>query len=343
MSGRVRAAAPERLRSGLPESSLPGTGRHRAPRERLAGTRGVEEIRGVLDRDSPVPEILRPDHDRRAAAAVTQAAGARDQDLVTHTARLGQVLERPVELERAALAAARALGLGAAVVGADEDLTDGDRHEAKSIESAGASRLRGHRRCARRAVPSGVVLSGQTVAVRLLLNPASGRGRGARARSALEALCRRHAVELEETSAAEDLARRARRAAEEGIERLLVGGGDGTWHWAAQGLAGGETALAPIPLGTGNDLARELGFPLEAESAFAAALAGSRDRIDLGRIDLGPTDSRKAEERYFCGVAGVGFDAAVAQYARTRVKLLRGPLVYAWPRSPRSRASGRRP
>jgi diacylglycerol kinase (ATP) len=32
----------------------------------------------------------------------------------------------------------------------------------------------------------------------------------------------------------------------------------------------------------------------------------------------------------FCGVAGVGFDAAVAEYARTRVKRLRGPLVYAW-------------
>jgi diacylglycerol kinase (ATP) len=155
---------------------------------------------------------------------------------------------------------------------------------------------------------------------RMLLNPSSGRGRGGRALASLARLCQRHGIAIEESGSADDLARRARRAADEGVERLLVAGGDGTWHWAAQGLAGSECALAPIPLGTGNDLARELGYPLDAERAFAAALAGARDRIDLGRIG----------ERYFCGVAGVGFDAAVAEYARTRVRRLRGPIVYAW-------------
>jgi diacylglycerol kinase (ATP) len=160
----------------------------------------------------------------------------------------------------------------------------------------------------------------QAVKSKLLLNPAAGRGRGGRALAALERLCARHGVELEASDSPSDLALRARRAAESGVDRLLVAGGDGTWHWAAQGLAGTSTALAPIPLGTGNDLARELGYPLRAESAFAAALAGERDRIDLGRIG----------ERYFCGVAGIGFDATVAEYARTRVRRLRGPLVYAW-------------
>lgn len=155
---------------------------------------------------------------------------------------------------------------------------------------------------------------------RLLLNPASGRRRGARHRERLRALAAAHGLTFEESASAADLATRARRAAEEGVERLLVGGGDGTWHWAAQGLAGGETALAPIPLGTGNDLARELGYPLDAERAFAAALTGTVTRIDLGRIG----------ERLFCGVAGVGFDAAVAEHARSRVRWLRGPAVYAW-------------
>ena len=154
---------------------------------------------------------------------------------------------------------------------------------------------------------------------RLLLNPASGRGRGARWRERLARLARAAEVELEESSSARDLAARARRAADEGVERLLVAGGDGAWHWAAQGLAGTATALAPLALGTGNDLARELGMPLDAERAFAAALAGAVDRIDLGRIG----------DRLFCGVAGVGFDAAVAERAR-RVRVLRGPAVYAW-------------
>ncbi|HLF56661.1 MAG TPA: diacylglycerol kinase family protein [Thermoanaerobaculia bacterium] len=155
---------------------------------------------------------------------------------------------------------------------------------------------------------------------RLLLNPAAGRGRGARRCARLEALARAAGIGFETSTSAGDLVERARRAAEEGVERLLVAGGDGTWHWAAQGLAGSATALAPIALGTGNDLARELGFPLDAEAAFRSALAG-----ELARIDLGLLGGRR-----FCGVAGVGFDAAVAEYARTRVRRLRGPAVYAW-------------
>ncbi len=156
--------------------------------------------------------------------------------------------------------------------------------------------------------------------VRLLLNPASGRGRGGRARTSLERLAKRAGIAMEESSSAADLARRSREAALAGVERLLVAGGDGTWHWAAQGLAGTATALAPIPLGTGNDLARELGYPLDLAGAFAAGVEGPLTRIDLGRMG----------ERWFCGVAGVGFDAAVAERARSRTRWLRGPLVYAW-------------
>jgi diacylglycerol kinase (ATP) len=158
---------------------------------------------------------------------------------------------------------------------------------------------------------------------RLLLNPAAGRGRGARCRRTLERLARAAGVEVEVSTGAADLATRARRAAADSVERLLVAGGDGTWHWAAQGLAGSATALAPIALGTGNDLARELGFPLDPEAGFARALEGEIGRIDLGRIG-GPGGRR------FCGVAGVGFDAAVAEFARSRVRRLRGPAVYAW-------------
>jgi diacylglycerol kinase (ATP) len=155
---------------------------------------------------------------------------------------------------------------------------------------------------------------------RILLNPASGRGRGARRGARLRRLAREAGIGFEESASAADLSTRARRAAEEGIDRLLVAGGDGTWHWVAQGLAGTETALAPLALGTGNDLARELGYPLEFERALAIGLEAPVERIDLGRIG----------ERRFCGVAGVGFDAAVAEYARSRVKRLRGPAVYAW-------------
>jgi diacylglycerol kinase (ATP) len=158
------------------------------------------------------------------------------------------------------------------------------------------------------------------MSARLLLNPTAGRGRGARLRRRLERLSDRAGLVLEESSSTADLTHRARRAADEGIDRLLVAGGDGTWHHAAEALAGSATALAPIPAGTGNDLARALGYPRDPAVAFAAALHGEPGTMDLG----------VAGERTFCGVAGAGFDAAVAEYARTRIRRLRGPAVYAW-------------
>ncbi len=154
----------------------------------------------------------------------------------------------------------------------------------------------------------------------MLLNPSAGRGRGARLRRRLERLSARAGIVLEESSSVADLARRARAAAADGIDRLLVAGGDGTWHHAAAALAGSATALAPIPAGTGNDLARSLGYPNDPGVAFAAALHGEPGRMDLGL----------AGDRPYCGVAGAGFDAAVAEYARTRIRRLRGPAVYAW-------------
>jgi len=155
---------------------------------------------------------------------------------------------------------------------------------------------------------------------KVLLNPGAGRGRGARLRERVATLARRAAIPMEESADAADLATRAARAAADGVERLIVAGGDGTWHHAARGLAGSATALAPLPAGTGNDLARSLGFPLALGPAFAAAL-----ELPLARIDLGDVDGLP-----YCGVAGAGFDGAVAEYARTRVRRLRGPTVYTW-------------
>lgn len=154
---------------------------------------------------------------------------------------------------------------------------------------------------------------------RILLNPAAGRGRGGRALTAIAAAARRHGIGLEVPESSAALSERARCAAAEGVARLLVCGGDGTWHHAARGVAGTDCALAPIALGTGNDLARELGFPLEPVAAIRLALESPIARIDLGRAGGG----------IFCGVAGSGFDSQCAEYAKS-VRRFRGPLVYVW-------------
>lgn len=66
---------------------------------------------------------------------------------------------------------------------------------------------------------------------------------------------------------------------------VVVGGGDGTLGAAAAGLAYTSAALAILPLGTRNHLARQLGVPLELDAAAALAVSGHRHRIDLGVAD----------------------------------------------------------
>lgn len=154
--------------------------------------------------------------------------------------------------------------------------------------------------------------------IRFLVNPAAG---GGKARGALEALsraARRHGATLHTTHDAEDLVESSRRAAAEGVERLLVAGGDGTFHHAVQGLAGSECALGPIPLGRGNDLAGTLGVVAELEKAIEGAVTAPVRRMDLGRV----------ESWFFNGYCGLGFDSEAARRAYEGSRLFRGPLAY---------------
>ena len=154
---------------------------------------------------------------------------------------------------------------------------------------------------------------------RFLVNPGGGRGRAGRHLRAIRELAARAGASVELSRDVEDLCARARRAAADGVERLVVAGGDGTVHHAIRGLEGGDCALAILPLGSGNDLATALGVPTALRAAAEVALHGAARRIDLGRFGGVP----------FGCVAGVGFDSEVNRYANS-LRRLRGPLIYVW-------------
>jgi diacylglycerol kinase (ATP) len=75
-----------------------------------------------------------------------------------------------------------------------------------------------------------------------------------------------------------------------------------------------------IPLGRGNDLAAELAVPSDLAEAFQMALNGPIRSIDVGR----------ANDRYFNGYCGVGFDSEAARYADKAPAILGGPLAYVY-------------
>ncbi|MFV9503953.1 MAG: diacylglycerol/lipid kinase family protein [Oscillochloridaceae bacterium umkhey_bin13] len=125
-------------------------------------------------------------------------------------------------------------------------------------------------------------------------------------------------VTVEPTLAPGDGIRLARQAARTGFDLVVAAGGDGTINEVINGLAGTRTALAPLPLGTMNVWARELGLPLQPRAAAATLLEWQPRRIDLGR----------AGDRYFLLMAGIGFDAAITAGVRADEKRRFGALAY---------------
>src|SRR5919106_484658 len=131
------------------------------------------------------------------------------------------------------------------------------------------------------------------------------------------ALWAAHDVTLAETSRRGHATRLAQGAAADGVDVVVVLGGDGTLNEAANGLARTACALAPLPGGSTNVFARTIGLPndpIEATGGSLDALA----RRSIRRVGLGSVN-----DRYFLFHTGVGFDAAVVEQVERRSDLKR--------------------
>ena len=177
--------------------------------------------------------------------------------------------------------------------------------------------------------------------VLLLVNSAASSVTGRRRVVIQKALSADHEVTLSETVRRGHATRLARSAASDGIDVVVVLGGDGTLNEAANGLAGTDTALAALPGGSTNVFARIIGLPDDPIEA-AGQLLDALDRGAVARIGLGVVDGR-----YFLFHCGIGFDAAVVELVESRGPLKRWaghPLfVYAAVTTWLQRANRRRP
>lgn len=131
-------------------------------------------------------------------------------------------------------------------------------------------------------------------------------------------LSRGEPVETCASRSPEEACALAAEAAANRAPRIWVAGGDGSIHSVLPALTHTDTALAAIPWGTGNILARELGIPLDWRRAIPALVRGTVRTLDAARVN----------GRAFCLFAGAGFDAEVVRNVSPALKRISGRTAF---------------
>ncbi|HEX2723312.1 MAG TPA: YegS/Rv2252/BmrU family lipid kinase [Gemmatimonadaceae bacterium] len=157
----------------------------------------------------------------------------------------------------------------------------------------------------------------------VIVNPAAGRGRGARMFSEVEsAFARIGGAQVRTTAAKGDEIAIARAAIADGCTTIVAVGGDGTTANVANAIlhSGADVRLAVLPAGTGNDFSKVLGTS-RADAATIAELCAQESsvRVDVGRV----------EDIFFVNCCGFGFDVAVLEQIG-RIPWLKGRSLYLY-------------
>jgi diacylglycerol kinase (ATP) len=129
-------------------------------------------------------------------------------------------------------------------------------------------------------------------------------------------------VEVQESGAHRAAGVKAKRAIEQGVDAIIVCGGDGTVFDVLQGLVGSEIPLGILPFGTGNILAQNLKIPNSPIAAARWLLAARPRTVPLGKITCCVPGGRQTW--FFAMAAGLGNHAAMMQaaenYQKYRIK-----------------------
>ncbi|WP_413756420.1 diacylglycerol kinase [Streptomyces sp. MMBL 11-3] len=163
-----------------------------------------------------------------------------------------------------------------------------------------------------------------TSEITLFVNPAAGRGRGARAAQPAASALRAAGFSVRTVLGedAPDALARARSAVEAGTGALVAVGGDGMASLALQAVAGTLTPLGLVAVGTGNDFARALGLPVRDPAAAGRVVAESLKEGRVRDVDLG-----RVGGTWFGTVLASGFDSRVNDRGN-RMRWPGGRLTY---------------
>jgi diacylglycerol kinase family enzyme len=104
-------------------------------------------------------------------------------------------------------------------------------------------------------------------------------------------------VQVVVTRRGDDISALVARALGEHRHPIVAGGGDGTVNAVAGKLAGTDTPLGVLPMGTLNHFAKDAGIPLNLQAAVRNLFTGQVTKMDVGEVN----------GRVFVNNSGVGF------------------------------------
>jgi len=153
-----------------------------------------------------------------------------------------------------------------------------------------------------------------------IINPISGGHNKAKILKTIPKILdnRKFDISFVHTKRIDEAKKISKMAVEKNIDIIVAVGGDGTINEIASQLVNTNTALAIIPCGSGNGLARDLGISLQYKKAIKLINSMITKKIDVGCCN----------NQYFFSLAGVGFDAKVAYDFNRGLK--RQLLGYVW-------------
>ncbi|MDA3938336.1 MAG: diacylglycerol kinase family lipid kinase [Spirochaetia bacterium] len=169
--------------------------------------------------------------------------------------------------------------------------------------------------------------------IKIILNPISGMGNGAKQLPFIRGIFERSGInyDISITEKVWDAAVFAKEAALGGYSGVVAAGGDGTCNEVINGLmevrADGEKLpfFGILPIGRGNDFAYGAGVPSDVSKASELIISAKVSPFDVGLIEGGDYP----DGRFFVNGIGIGFDTMVGLEA-AKLKFLHGSITYAW-------------
>ena len=169
----------------------------------------------------------------------------------------------------------------------------------------------------------------------IIVNPASAGGQTGRRWPGVADRLRAAGLDFDvaPTSCRGEAEELSRQAVRDGRGLVVAAGGDGTINEVVNGFfeAGDPVAagacVGVLPMGTGGDLRRTLGHPLDVERSAAVLKAGSARTIDAGRITCRSFDDGEVV-RHFVNIADAGIGGDVVDRVNRGARIISGEVTF---------------